>query len=67
MLYLVIILFIIGIISIFSSIYTMPAEVRNSLSPQDIEIIDEELKSRKYIGQIFLMIACLITSFYLIN
>jgi hypothetical protein len=45
----------------------MPAEVRNSLSPQDIEIIDEELKSRKYIGQIFLMIACLITSFYLIN
>jgi len=67
MLYLVIILFIIGIISIFSSIYTMPAEVRNSLSPQDIEIIDEELKSRKYIGQIFLMIACLITSFYLID
>jgi hypothetical protein len=45
----------------------MPTDVRNSLSPQDIEIIDEELKSRRYVGQIILMIACLITSFYLID
>jgi len=67
MFYIIIILFIIGIIFLSSSIYTMPTDVRNSLSPQDIEIIDEELKSRRYIGQIFLMIACLITSFYLIN
>lgn len=67
MFYLTVVLFIIGSIFVFSSIYTMPTDVRNSLSPQDIEIIDEELKSRRYVGQIILMIACLITSFYLID
>lgn len=67
MIYFIISLIIIGLIFLISSIYTMPSEVRNSLSPQDIELIDEELKHRKQVGQLCLLSACLIAVFYIVD
>ena len=65
MIYFILFLFVVGFIVYMSSRHTLSNEMRNSLSPHEIEMIDEELKNRKYIGQIILIVACSITVVYM--
>jgi len=65
MIYLVLFLFIVGLIIFISSNHEITKELRSSLSPYEIEMIDEELKNRKYVGQVIILLACFITVFYI--
>lgn len=65
MIYFILFLFVVGFIVLMSSRHTISNELRTSLSPYEIEMIDEELKNRKYVGQIILIVACSITVVYM--
>jgi len=65
MIYFILFLFVVGFIVYMSSRHKISNELRTSLSPYEIEMIDEELKNRKYVGQIILIVACSITVVYM--
>lgn len=58
-------LFIIGVGLIVSGSQTLTQQVKTSLPPDDIELIHNELLTRKQVGQILLVMLAIVFVFYL--
>jgi hypothetical protein len=60
-----VLIFISGLTSYISSLSELTPEVRKNLPPEDIELIYEELKHRRYWGQLLMVLAMFPVMIYL--
>lgn len=63
--FVIIVIFLLGVSLVVSGSQQLTKEVRTNMAPEDIELIMEELTSRKHIGQIILVSVAIICMFYL--
>lgn len=66
MYYIVLLIFICGLVSWISSQTQLTPEVRKNLPPENIELIQEELLARKHWGLLLIIIAMFPTMIYLV-
>lgn len=66
MYYIVLLIFICGLVSWISSQTQLTPEVKKNLPPEDIELIQEELLARKHWGLLLIIIAMFPTMIYLV-
>ena len=61
----ILLIFISGLTSYISSLTELTPEVRKNMPPEDIETIYEELKQRRYWGQLLMVLAMFPVMIYL--
>lgn len=60
-----ILIFLIGISSWISSMSEIPPDVKKNLSPNDIELINNELQQRRWWGLLLILISMFFVMIYL--